>query len=90
VLAWVFRRCDGEADAADTPIGRVPAPGAIDVEGLDVSEADMQQLLTVDERLVKEELPAQHQHLARFGKHLPEELHHEVRALEQRLGITHG
>jgi hypothetical protein len=25
-LAWIFRRCDGEADAEDTAIGRVPAP----------------------------------------------------------------
>jgi phosphoenolpyruvate carboxykinase (GTP) len=87
VLAWVFRRCDGEADAVDTPIGRLPAPAAIDVEGLDVSEAAMQELLTVDEGLVKEELPAQHQHLAKFGKRLPAELHRELEALEQRLAL---
>jgi phosphoenolpyruvate carboxykinase (GTP) len=90
ILAWVFRRCDGEADAAETPIGLVPAAGALDLEGLDVSDAAIEELLAVDEKLVKEELPAQHQHLARFGKHLPDELHDELRALEQRLGITHG
>jgi GTP-dependent phosphoenolpyruvate carboxykinase len=49
----------------------------------------MTELLTVDEKLVKEELPAQHQHLARFGRHLPQELHEELRQLEGRLGITH-
>jgi GTP-dependent phosphoenolpyruvate carboxykinase len=49
----------------------------------------MTELLTVDDKLVKEELPAQHQHLARFGKHLPPELHDELRQLEGRLGITH-
>ncbi|HEX4718185.1 MAG TPA: phosphoenolpyruvate carboxykinase domain-containing protein, partial [Thermoleophilaceae bacterium] len=80
-------RCDGEAEAVDTPIGRVPASGAIDVQGLDVSEADLQELLTVDEGLVKEELPAQHQHLAKFGKNLPAELHQELEALERRLGL---
>jgi hypothetical protein len=37
---------------------------------------------------VKAELPAQHQHLARFGDQLPEELHEQLRALEYRLGIT--
>jgi phosphoenolpyruvate carboxykinase (GTP) len=90
VLAWVFRRCDDEADAVDTAIGRVPAQGAIDVEGMDVSDAAIQELLAVDQHLVKEELPAQHQHLAKFGKQLPEELHGELKALEQRLGITRG
>jgi phosphoenolpyruvate carboxykinase (GTP) len=89
VLEWVFRRCDGDAEAEPTPIGLVPAPGAINVDGLDVSEAQMQELLTVDNELVKQELPAQHQHLARFGRNLPDELHEQLRALEGRLGITH-
>ncbi len=35
VLEWVFRRCDGEAEAVETPIGLLPAEGAIDTEGLD-------------------------------------------------------
>jgi phosphoenolpyruvate carboxykinase (GTP) len=89
VLEWVFRRCDGDAEAEETPIGLVPAAGELNVEGLDVSEAQMEDLLTVDEKLVREELPAQHQHLARFGKHLPDELHEQLRQLEGRLGITH-
>jgi phosphoenolpyruvate carboxykinase (GTP) len=88
VLEWVFRRCDDHAEAQDTPIGRVPASGEINVEGLDVSEAQLTELLTVDTGLVKAELPAQHQHLARFGKHLPQELHDELAALEGRLGVT--
>jgi phosphoenolpyruvate carboxykinase (GTP) len=89
VLEWIFRRCDDAAEAVDTPIGRVPAPGAINTDGLDLSGAQMEELLTVDQELVKQELPAQHQHLARFGKHLPKELHDELYSLEQRLGITH-
>jgi phosphoenolpyruvate carboxykinase (GTP) len=89
VLEWVFRRCDGQGEATETAIGLVPTPGDIDVKGVDVSEAQMAELLTVDEKLVKEELPAQHQHLARFGRHLPQELHEELRQLEGRLGITH-
>src|SRR3954471_13666662 len=86
VLEWVFRRCDGDADAVETPIGLVPAPGALNVEGLDLSESQMQELLTVDGRLVKEELPAQHQHLARFGDTLPSERDDQLKALEERLG----
>src|SRR4051812_5695523 len=90
VLEWVFRRCDGEAEAVDTPIGLVPAPGEINTDGLDVSDAQIEELLTVDHRLVKAELAAQHQHLARFGKHLPDELDDELRALERRLGVKNG
>jgi len=88
VLEWVFRRCDGEAEAVETAIGCVPSPGSLNTDGLDISEAQLQELLAVDEKLVKEELPAQHQHLARFGDRLPSELHGEIGALEQRLGIT--
>ena len=89
VLEWVFRRCDGEGQATETPIGLVPKADDLDVDGLDVSDAQLEELLTVDNHLVKEELPAQHQHLARFGKRLPQELHEQLRQLEGRLGITH-
>ena len=85
VLEWVFRRCEGESEAVDTAIGRVPAAGAINTEGLDVAAGAMEELLSVDDDLVREELPAQHQHLARFGDRLPEELHDQLKQLEQRL-----
>ncbi|MEX0993294.1 MAG: phosphoenolpyruvate carboxykinase (GTP) [Solirubrobacterales bacterium] len=86
VLEWVFRRCEGSAEAIDTPIGRVPAPGAINTDGLDLSEQDIAALLNVDVEEWKFELPAIHQHMARFGAHLPEQLHDQLRELEERLG----
>ncbi|HXV06347.1 MAG TPA: phosphoenolpyruvate carboxykinase (GTP) [Solirubrobacterales bacterium] len=86
VLAWIFRRCEGSAEAVETPIGMVPAPGELDTDGLDVSEGDMAELLRVDPGEWKVELPAMHQHLARFGDHLPDELHAQLRDLEERLG----
>jgi phosphoenolpyruvate carboxykinase (GTP) len=86
VLAWVFRRCDGEAEAVETAIGKVPARESLDTDGLDISDAQLEQLLSIDTELVKAELPAQHQHLARFGDELPQELHDELAALEERLG----
>ena len=64
----------------------MPAPGAINTEGLNVSEEQMAELLKVDAEEWKLELPAIHQHFARFGEHLPEELHEQLRDLEQRLG----
>ena len=54
VLKWVFERVAGEAEAVETPIGRVPTLDAISTDGLDVDEADMEQLLAVDlERLAR-------------------------------------
>jgi phosphoenolpyruvate carboxykinase (GTP) len=85
VLAWIFRRCDGEADAVETPIGLVPSPGAIETEGLDLSAGDMERLLQVDPEEWKVQLPQVHQHYASFGDALPDELRGQLEALEQRL-----
>jgi phosphoenolpyruvate carboxykinase (GTP) len=85
VLAWVFRRCDGEAEAEETPIGLVPTADAIDVAGLDVSPEDMARLLAVDPADWRKELPAIHQHFARFGDSLPERLRAQLADLERRL-----
>jgi phosphoenolpyruvate carboxykinase (GTP) len=86
VLEWVFRRCEGTAEAEETPIGNVPGPGALNVEGLDISDEALAELVAVDPVEWKVELPAMHQHFARFGKHLPDELHEQLADLEQRLG----
>jgi phosphoenolpyruvate carboxykinase (GTP) len=86
VLEWVFRRCAGAAEAEETPIGLVPAPGSLNTEGLDVSEAEMAELVKVEPEEWRVELPAIHQHFARFGKHLPDELHEQLADLERRLG----
>ena len=53
VLEWVFRRCEGAADAVETPIGLLPTEGAINTDGLNVSDEAMEELLSVDTELVK-------------------------------------
>jgi phosphoenolpyruvate carboxykinase (GTP) len=87
VLAWIFRRCEGEADAVETPAGLVPAPGSIDTEGLDLDEERMAKLLTVDPRELAEELPAMDEHFARFGDRLPQQLRAELEKLRDDLGV---
>jgi phosphoenolpyruvate carboxykinase (GTP) len=86
VLAWIFRRLEGAAEADETPIGLVPRAGAIDTDGLDVSEEAMAQLLAVEPEEWKAQLPQVHEHFARFGDRLPGELREELAALEDRLG----
>jgi len=86
VLEWVFRRCDDDAaEAEDTPIGRVPAPGALNTDGLDISDEDMAELLAVDAEQWKAQLPQVREHLAKFGDRLPESLRAQLSALEERL-----
>jgi phosphoenolpyruvate carboxykinase (GTP) len=88
VLAWIFDRCDGDAAAHESPIGLLPpvADGGIDTDGLDVSDADMQKLLSVDIDGWKQQLPQIRDHYAKFGDKLPAELAAQLAALEQRLG----
>ena len=82
VLEWVFNRVTGKAEAVDTPIGWLPAPGAIDIEGVDVTKEDMVELLRVDNAEWAAEVPLIRQHFAQFGDRLPEPLHRAVDELE--------
>jgi phosphoenolpyruvate carboxykinase (GTP) len=86
VLKWIFERCDGKADAVDTPIGKVPADGAIDVKGVKVDPADMREMTSVDKEGWKAELPMIKEHFAIFGAKLPQVLREQLAALEKRLG----
>ena len=73
-------------EAVETPIGYVPAPGAIDLEGLDVSKEDMDELLRVDPEEWRAEVPLIREHFAQFGDRLPAPLAAAVDELERRLG----
>ncbi|MGH8996364.1 MAG: phosphoenolpyruvate carboxykinase (GTP) [Acidimicrobiales bacterium] len=86
VLEWVFDRAGGRGDAIETPVGWVPAPGAIDIEGVDVSKEDMEELLRVDDDEWRAEVPLIRKHYAQFGDHLPTSLASTLDALEARLG----
>ena len=85
VLAWVFDRCDNNGEAVDTPIGRIPGEGAIDTTGLDISDADMAELLRVDIDEWKAELPGIGEYFEELGERLPSTLRDELAALTQRL-----
>jgi phosphoenolpyruvate carboxykinase (GTP) len=86
VLEWVFDRAGGRGEAVETPVGWVPAPGAIDIEGVDVSKEDMEELLRVDHDEWRTEVPLIRKHYAQFGDRLPASLRQTLDKLEQRLG----
>ena len=87
VLDWIFRRCDGTAEAVDTAIGLLPplGEGGIDTTELDVSRESMEELLTLDADGWKQQLPQMHEHYAEFGEKLPGELRAQLNVLEKRL-----
>jgi len=85
VLKWIVQRLEGEASARDTPIGRVPARGALDVEGLGLAPAQLDLLLSVDPDVWREEAALIAPDYHRFGDRLPPALWEEYRALVDRL-----
>jgi phosphoenolpyruvate carboxykinase (GTP) len=88
VLEWIFRRCEGSADAVETPIGLVPPEDAINTEGLDISADAMRELLTVNPEAVQQQLPQIEEHLDKLGDRLPEEIRDQLSALRERLELT--
>jgi phosphoenolpyruvate carboxykinase (GTP) len=88
VLKWVFGRCDGTAEAVDTPIGMVPTMDALDLDGLDMDDAAIAQLLRVDIDGWLQEIPSIIEYYESFGSHCPEELKQEVKKLRKRLEQT--
>ncbi len=85
VLEWVFERTAGRGEAVETPIGAVPAPGALNLDGLNVSEADLALLLSVNAEEWRKEVPLIRQHFAQFADRLPAALLEQVDDLERRL-----
>ncbi len=86
VLKWIMDRLDGRADGVETPIGVVPTHDALDLDGLEIDDKDLDQLLSVDTEAWRHEAELIPPHFERFGDHLPEALWEEHRALKARLG----
>ena len=85
VLKWISERLDGEAEAVDTPIGRVPTVEALDLEGLGLSETDLATLLEVDAEVWAEEAALIPDFYRTFGDRLPKALWDQQAGLTQRL-----
>jgi phosphoenolpyruvate carboxykinase (GTP) len=89
VLKWIIERLSGDADADAAPIGNLPAPGALDTEGLTISEGDLELLRSVDISTWLEESALTSEYFTTFGSHFPEQLWEEHEALLERLKAAH-
>jgi phosphoenolpyruvate carboxykinase (GTP) len=88
VLLWMIDRVKGRGGAAETPIGLVPAPGALDWDGLDVKPDARQKLLRVDRGEWAAEVPEIRAFFDRFGERLPPEMGRALEALSAQLTTT--
>jgi len=88
VLKWIVDRVRGQAEAAqDSPIGTLPADGAVDLTGLSLDAEASQQLLHVDRSEWVEESERHRKFLEQFGSRMPQALWQEHAALRTRLGL---
>ncbi len=85
VLKWVFERVDGGSAAVDTPIGKLPTAAALDTDGLEIADADLDRLLTIDTEGWRAAIPQIREHYAKYGDRLPKQLTAEVDELEKSL-----
>jgi len=85
VLKWVFDRVDGNSDVVETPIGLLPADGALDTSGLEIDPDDLEAILSVDVDGWKSAIPEIREHLSRFEPQLPDALPAAVDRLESAL-----
>jgi phosphoenolpyruvate carboxykinase (GTP) len=85
VMKWIVDRIEGRAQATTTPIGRVPARGALDLSGLDLKSAALELLTQVDPIVWTEEARLIAEHMQLFGDRMPAALQAEYKALLDRL-----
>ena len=85
VLEWILKRCEGKADAVETPIGYVPHAEDINLEGLDFSLDTLKSILEIDRSLWTAEAEGIAEFYKKFGDKLPAELKKQLEGLEARL-----
>lgn len=83
-IKWILERVAGTGKAVDTPIGRIPAEGELDVSGLDISSDTLKKLFTIDKEQGIKELEEMRDYYKIFGDKLPGELITEIDEAEKR------
>lgn len=89
VLLWIIDRCEGKVDADECAIGYVPKADDIDITGLDMTKEQLQELLTIDNKVWLEDVEAPETgieaYFAQFGDMLPKEMADELEILKANL-----
>ncbi len=85
VLKWMCDRVDGKVGAVETPLGLMPSEGDLDLSGLSIPPADLEELLRVDPDVWKAEYFDIEVFFDQFGSHLPNRLDAQLKSLRDRL-----
>jgi len=85
VLAWIVDRLAGNAEAQDTAIGRLPADGALDLDGLDLTAEQVAELFHVDPTTWSAEADLTQEYYDQFGDRVPAVLREQLAGLRSRL-----
>lgn len=85
VLKWIFERTSGVENAVKSPIGYIPAPGALDTSGLAITQETLAELFRVDPLEWLHETVEMEQFFQMFGSKLPNEIKYELGELKSRL-----
>ena len=85
VLKWIFERCEGSADAEETPIGNLPTMDSLDLSGIDLGQDEIAQLLSVEIDGWLSEIPLIEAYYTQYGDRVPQALRHELNSLRERL-----
>jgi phosphoenolpyruvate carboxykinase (GTP) len=85
VMEWIIKRCTGAVGANDSPIGYLPRPADLNLNGIDVSEQTLQELLAVQPEAWRKEVADMRAYLKEFGSRAPAEMLTELDAIETRL-----
>lgn len=85
VLKWMCERVDGRANANKTPIGYVPGKSDLDLNGLNITDQEMDELLKVEPELFEASFPEIDAYLSSFGDRLPQEMKNQFNALKERI-----
>ena len=88
VLEWILERVDQRAPALDTPLGWKPVDGGLNLDGIDVTRRDLEQLFEVDPEAWFAELDATEQFFATFGDRLPAGLTTQLTDIRRRLKLS--
>jgi phosphoenolpyruvate carboxykinase (GTP) len=85
VLEWVIRRLEGQAGAVDSPIGRIPEAGALNLDGLELSEGQVAELFAIDPVTWLAESDLTEEYFDKFGDRVPAEMRDQLASLRERL-----
>ncbi len=84
-IEWMLKRCESNSEANEAPIGYLPKPEDINVEGLDLPVESLKSLLTIDSESWLEDVNNITEFYEKIGNTMPEELYEELKILTENL-----